>query len=185
MFHRTAWLIRDTTDTGKSRITREIVATVIDPITGLNRFISRDAGRVVEKPAEYIPSSLIAAFDVGVLWRGDDLSFVDAAGEPFVQTTVGYGNALGGTIQAALRCLRREHALAGAEERFRSFACAGGCFGRPIGGHPDTPSRRTVHFIVSAGLRLPQQLRIPVRRPEHRDCVHRRAALLPGVAPGD
>ena len=56
MLHRTGWLIRDPTKSGKSRLWSEIFATVIDPITGLNRFISGDAGKVSEKPADFIPS---------------------------------------------------------------------------------------------------------------------------------
>ena len=101
MFHRSAWLIRDTTDTGKSRMTREIIAAVFDPVTGINRFISRDALKVVEKPAMYVPSALLAAFDAGILWQGEDLSFLGAAGEPFLQANLGYGTMLGRPIEGS------------------------------------------------------------------------------------
>lgn len=50
MFCRSAWLIRDTRATGGGRLRREIVATALDPMTGLNRFRSGDAARVAEKP---------------------------------------------------------------------------------------------------------------------------------------
>ena len=50
VLHRTAWLVRNTTTTGKRRMTQEIVATVIDPLTGATRFITGDASRVVENP---------------------------------------------------------------------------------------------------------------------------------------
>ena len=49
MFHRTAWLIRDTRESGRPRLWNEIGAAVIDPMTGLNRFLTGDASRVVEK----------------------------------------------------------------------------------------------------------------------------------------
>ena len=54
--HRAAWLIRDTHATGKSRLWKEIGATVIDPVTG-NRFRSGDASRVMEMPSDMVPSS--------------------------------------------------------------------------------------------------------------------------------
>ena len=57
-FHRTAWLIRDTRATGSGRLWREIVATVLDPLTGYNRFRSGDAKLVTDKPPEMVPSAL-------------------------------------------------------------------------------------------------------------------------------
>jgi hypothetical protein len=39
MLHRSAWLLRDTRASGKGRLWREIGATVVDPITGANRFL--------------------------------------------------------------------------------------------------------------------------------------------------
>src|SRR5688572_1176955 len=48
MFHRTAWLVRDTHKTGGGRLASEIAATALDPITGVNRFISGDSSRVSE-----------------------------------------------------------------------------------------------------------------------------------------
>jgi hypothetical protein len=42
MFHRTAWLVRDPTKSGGSRTKGEIFATVLDPISGVTRFISGD-----------------------------------------------------------------------------------------------------------------------------------------------
>jgi hypothetical protein len=95
MLHRTGWLIRDPTKTGKSRLWNEIFATVIDPITGLNRFISGDSGKVAEKPAEFIPSRTAGDLEAGVLWRGDNQKAVEAAGEPYVQINLSYGDALG------------------------------------------------------------------------------------------
>src|SRR5690606_24073244 len=58
MLHRTAWLVRDTRATGRPRLLREIAATAIDPLTGLNRFTSGDASRVVDTPQEMVPAGL-------------------------------------------------------------------------------------------------------------------------------
>jgi hypothetical protein len=72
---------------------------VVDPITGLNRFLSGEAGRTAEKPPHYVPSDLHAAFDAGVLWRGENLSFLEASGEPFLQASIAYGTPAQGRAE--------------------------------------------------------------------------------------
>ena len=92
MFHRTAWLVRDTRATGRSRLWKEIGATAIDPLTGLNRFLSGDASRVSDKPAEMVPSRLGGLMSAGVLWRGSNTSAFDSAGDPFLELDLLYGD---------------------------------------------------------------------------------------------
>ena len=92
MLHRTAWLILDPTATGGSRKKKEIFATAIDPMNGINRFISGDAHRVSEKPAEFTPSSLAATTAAGVLWRGSNTEDVESAAYPSVQVDLLYGD---------------------------------------------------------------------------------------------
>jgi uncharacterized protein DUF3943 len=96
MFHRTAWLIRDTHATGRSRTMKEIGATALDPMTGLNRYLTGDATRVVDKPADMVPSSLGAITSAGVLWRGSTTSFVESGTFPFVEVNVRYGDPSSG-----------------------------------------------------------------------------------------
>jgi hypothetical protein len=91
MLHRAGWLVRDPTKTGKERRRSEILAMLIDPITGLNRFISGDAGKVSEKPADLVPSRTVGDLEAGVLWRGDNTKAVNSAGEPYAQLNMGYG----------------------------------------------------------------------------------------------
>ena len=150
MFNRTAWLIRDPRQTGKARLTREIVATVFDPITGLNRFISGDSGKVVEKPAEYIPTSLHASFDAGVLWQGDNLSVTGATADPFLQMNLGYGTLASGRskqpFDAFLVDLRFGGGAGISEAQVR-----GRLYGRELGetsGGAASPSR---HVMVVMG----------------------------------
>ena len=52
MFHRAGWLIRDASRAGGKRRRSEILAMVVDPITGVNRFMSGDASRVSENPPD-------------------------------------------------------------------------------------------------------------------------------------
>jgi hypothetical protein len=92
MFHRTAWLIRDTRQSGRSRTWNEIGAAVIDPMTGLNRFLTGDASRVVEKPPDLVPSSLGASVLTGALWRGSNTDDVDSEWFPFFEVSVRYGD---------------------------------------------------------------------------------------------
>jgi hypothetical protein len=93
MFHRAAWLVRDTRATGRGRLWREIGATALDPVTGYNRFRTGDASRAAAKPPDMVPSSLGGLTSVGVLWRGSETRAVDAPGQPFVEVDLLYGDA--------------------------------------------------------------------------------------------
>ena len=96
MFHRAAWLVRDTRATGRPRLMEEILATAIDPMTGLNRFMSGDASRVVDKPPDMVPSALGAMTSVGALWRGSNTDEVKSTVDPFVEIDVLYGDVESG-----------------------------------------------------------------------------------------
>jgi hypothetical protein len=92
MFHRTAWLVRDPRAAGRGRLWREIAATAIDPVTGVNRFITGDASRESEKPSELVPSSLGGLMSAGLLWRGSNTNVFDSDGDFFLETDVVYGD---------------------------------------------------------------------------------------------
>jgi len=92
MFYRTSWLIRNTQKTGKARLWSEIGATVADPIGGINRFISGDSARVVEKPRDVVPSALGSTIVAGALWRGSNHETINSAGFGFLETEVLYGD---------------------------------------------------------------------------------------------
>jgi hypothetical protein len=92
MFHRAAWLVRDTHATGSGRTWREIGATALDPITGVNRFIRGDASRVTEKPADMVPSDLDASGAAGVLWRGTQDSAFTADPQAYLEVDAVYGD---------------------------------------------------------------------------------------------
>ena len=76
----------------KGRLWREIGATVVDPITGANRFLRGDASRVTEKPPEMVPSNLALPGAVGVLWRGTQGNTFSATGQPFLEVDGIYGD---------------------------------------------------------------------------------------------
>jgi hypothetical protein len=97
MFHRAAWLVRDTRATGKGRLWSEIGGTVLDPITGLNRFMTGDSSRLSDKPAEFVPSALDGSVAAGVLWRGSQTRAVESSGDPFLEIDLLYGDATKGS----------------------------------------------------------------------------------------
>jgi hypothetical protein len=97
MFHRTAWLVRNTSKTGKSRLWNEIAATVIDPVTGVNRFASGDSSRVTAKPPDMVPSGLGTVGTAGVLWHGStEGGFKDSTADPFLEMDLLYGDLKSG-----------------------------------------------------------------------------------------
>ena len=101
MFHRAAWLVRDTRATGRGRMWKEIAATAIDPVTGAKRFLTGDSSRVSEKPAEMVPSALAAEVSAGVLWRGSNTSAFASAGKPFFEVDAVYGDPTTGRSRTA------------------------------------------------------------------------------------
>ncbi|HXR44488.1 MAG TPA: DUF3943 domain-containing protein [Pseudolysinimonas sp.] len=92
MFHRAAWLVRDTRLSGKPRLWKEIGAMAIDPITGLKRFMSGDASRISEKPPEMIPSALQAVGSLGVLSRGSNTNAFEGDNKGFLELNMLYGD---------------------------------------------------------------------------------------------
>ena len=95
MFHRAAWLVRNTRATGKSRLWSEIGATAIDPLTGVNRFVSGDSSRVSDKPPDMVPSELGTIASAGVIWRGSNTHEVESTTGPFIEVDGLYGNVDG------------------------------------------------------------------------------------------
>ncbi len=96
VLHRAAWLIRDPRASGRGRLWREIGATVVDPITGYNRFVSGDVSTVTDKPADMVPAALGTVASAGVLWRGTEERAVNSTGQPFVEVDLLYGDLEGG-----------------------------------------------------------------------------------------
>jgi hypothetical protein len=92
MFHRTAWLVRDTRATGRGRLWKEIGALAIDPVTGIRRFRSGDSSRLSDKPPDMVPSEVGALISAGVLFRGTDTSAFNSNGDPFLELDLRYGD---------------------------------------------------------------------------------------------
>jgi hypothetical protein len=97
MFHRTAWLVRNTHATGRSRMWNEIGAMALDPMSGLMRFMSGDASRVVDKPSDMVPSQLSTLASFGGLWRGSNTEAIEPNTYGFFETDLLYGDVLSGS----------------------------------------------------------------------------------------
>lgn len=151
MLHRAAWLIREPTDTGRGRLTREILAAVVDPVTGINRFISGESGTAAEKPVEYVPENLVAAFDAGVLWRGRDGSFLDASGEPFLQVNLGYGTLSHGRSRKPFDAFVVDMRFGGGGGLISEAHVRGRLAGRTFSVHPGGRDRHSRHVMAVMG----------------------------------
>jgi hypothetical protein len=132
MFHRTGWLIRNTRATGKRRLWSEIGAAAVDPITGANRFASGDSSRVVDKPSEFIPTSLSGVAAAGVLWRGTQSSAFTAAGDPFLEVDAYYGDTNVGRSRTPYDAFYMRMRFGGGSS-FSEARVRGRLFGQPLG----------------------------------------------------
>jgi hypothetical protein len=93
MFHRAGWLVRDATKTGKERRRGEILAMLLDPITGANRFLNGDAHRVSENPPDLKPEIRVGDFEVGAQFNGEiNERALNSTGKPFLGLRVGYND---------------------------------------------------------------------------------------------
>ena len=131
MFHRTAWLVRDTHATGRGRLWKEIGATAIDPITGVNRFISGDSSRVSDPPADMVPSTMQGLASMGVLWRGDNTRAVNAAGSAFFEADLLYGDATTGRSRTPYDAFRVQLRFGGGSA-FSEARVRGRLLGQPL-----------------------------------------------------
>jgi Domain of unknown function (DUF3943) len=96
VLHRVAWLVRDPSKSGSGRLWNEIGATVLDPVTGYNRFRRGDASRIAEKPADMMPAALSGFMSAGALWRGTEHEPFEGSAQAFLETDLLYGDVLQG-----------------------------------------------------------------------------------------
>jgi Domain of unknown function (DUF3943) len=132
MFHRAAWLVRNTEATSKRRLWSEIGAAALDPITGANRFASGDSSRVSDKPSEFVPSSLSGVAAAGVLWRGSQSSAFTSAGDPFLEVDAYYGDTNVGRSSTPYDAFWLRMRFGGGSS-FSEARVRGRLFGRPLG----------------------------------------------------
>ena len=133
MFYRAAWLVRDTRATGRGRLWREIGATVLDPVTGYNRFRTGDAKRLYDKPADMVPSTLAGFGSAGVLWRGSETRAIDATGQPFLEADLLYGDPRTGYSRTPYDAFGVRLRFGGGSA-FSEARVRGRLLGQPLGG---------------------------------------------------
>ena len=133
MFHRMAWLVRDTRATGSRRLWGEIGATALDPVGGYNRFRNGDAERVTDMPADMVPSSLAGFTAFGALWQGSQSRAFDELGKAFVEMNVLYGDAQTGHSRTPYDAFGVTLRLGGGKP-FSDARVRGRLLGQPLGG---------------------------------------------------
>lgn len=65
MTHRVAMTIRDEEATGSERVAREVLATLVNPVSGINRLVRGQWKGVRSNPEGHIPDALDISFKVG------------------------------------------------------------------------------------------------------------------------
>jgi Domain of unknown function (DUF3943) len=133
MFHRVAWLVRDTRATGSRRLWGEIGATALDPVTGYNRFRNGDAKRITDMPADMVPSSLAGFTSFGALWQGSQSRAFDEAGKPFLELNLLYGDPQTGHSRTPYDAFGVTMRLGGGKP-FSEARVRGRLLGQPLGG---------------------------------------------------
>jgi hypothetical protein len=132
MFHRAGWLVRNTQATGRRRLWSEIGATALDPITGLNRFVSGDSSRVSDKPADLVPSSLSGLASAGALWRGSQASAFTGKADPFLEIDAYYGDTNVGRSRTPYDAFYLRMRFGGGSA-FSEARVRGRLYGQPLG----------------------------------------------------
>ena len=157
MFHRAAWLVRDTHATGRGRMWKEIGATALDPITGVNRFITATLARRRQASRHGAVELCEPRASAGVLWRGIE--------RRRVQTRAGSRSSRW-TPCTAIRSAGRSRTpydafgvrlRFGGGSAFSEARVRGRLLGQPLGEREPAVQRRP-------DLRLPDQRRVPHRR---------------------
>lgn len=130
VLHRTAWLIRDPTATGKRRKKREIFAAMIDPMNGLSRVLSGDAERVAPKPPDMVPSTVGFRVAMGGHWQGSSLREATSTVRPYAEFELLYGDARTGSSTMPFEAFTVQTSVGGS---LSHTAIRGRLFGRPFG----------------------------------------------------
>ncbi len=133
MFHRVSWMVRDTRATGRGRLWKEIGALALDPVGGVNRFISGDSSRVSDKPAEFVPSTIGGFTAAGALWQGSQERAFNSTGEPFVEMDLLYGDPKTGDSRTPYDAFSVRLRFGGGSA-FSEARVRGRLAGMPIGG---------------------------------------------------
>lgn len=89
--HRVAATIRDERAVGTERVVREIAATLVNPVAGLNRLFHGDWSRVGDNPAEHDPGAFLLRLDAGVRALSRDTSDFESS-TPILQVGIAYGD---------------------------------------------------------------------------------------------
>ena len=130
MLYRTAWLVRNTSKAPRNA--NEILALALDPMTGLNRYLTGDAKRVHEKPPEVVPSDLGALLSVGVLARGSNTDEVPDNIAGFFEADLLYGDLTAGRSRTPYDAFGVRLAFGGGSA-FSEARVRGRLFSEPLG----------------------------------------------------
>ena len=159
VLHRAAWLMRDPRDTGSGRLWGEIGATVVDPVTGYNRFRQRRCVEGRRQARRRWCRRRSARFaSAGVLWRGtEDARRRTRRASRSSRSTCSTATSQRRPQPHAVRRVRDDAAV------WRRRAGERGAAARPAARRAARQDGK-FQFTRRAGLRLPAQRRLRFRR---------------------
>ena len=145
MFYRTGWLVRDTRLTGRSRFMKELLATFVDPVTGLSRFVSGDASRVSDNPPDLKPDSTSGDFEAGVQWNGEpNERAINSTGKPFLGMRLNYNDIFTSPFKMPYDAFGLSVRFGGGSS-ISEASIRGRLYGRFLGGEQE----RNTEFLVA------------------------------------
>jgi len=97
-FYRFSSLILDNTDSGTSRVFREIGAAVVNPVRGFNRLIHGRSGKVTQNPADWRTNYLKLHLLTGALAATEEGNVSDST-NAYIEFDVQYGNPFDGAYK--------------------------------------------------------------------------------------
>jgi hypothetical protein len=123
---------------------------VLDPVGGVNRFISGDASRVSARPDPFVPSSVGGYYQAGALWQGNDAGAFASDPKLFVEADLRYGDIRSGRSREPYEAFTVNLRLGGGN--FISDArVRGRLVGQPLGehGHVQVTLAQSYDFVLN------------------------------------
>ena len=155
MFHRAAWLMRDTHETGeRAAVERDRRHGARPDHRATTGSSSGDASRVTTSPPRWCHRRSARLRSLGVLWRGTDTNAFDGDRPTISRSGSALRRPRGGRTRDAVRRVRRHASASAAAAAISEARVRGRLLGQPLndGG---------LQFSVAPELRLREERRLP------------------------
>lgn len=141
-FYRLSSLVLDNRATGFSRVWRETVAALIDPVRGFNRIVSGRSGAVSQNPPDWRPNHLSGLLTVGARTSGEEGVVDSDTTDAYFELDFEYGDPFGGAYKKPFETFDFElqHDFGNAPSAIARMQAKGILGAHPLGGEPNAPT---------------------------------------------